>query len=402
MPTLSGLSGRFRFDRIVVLALTFVLALCATAVWAREPWPLPLAALPDEGAVGEDVLPDPASEFLLPLVYVLTVDASGGVTNCHFIITDGARLYESEIWFQNYKASACRQITAAASFPPAPDEGTAVAEGTYRGSMIFHVPASKRVIPFAMVDGWSIYRGEAGCAAVHETQSRRIVFRQTYNRNTSLMLKVNTQRQSRERTYNAHLTLGGMTYYPPMDWVLYDAQGVVLIATGNADARALFRAGAGRLLVTVDENEYVLEPYPRSMASFAALERCVDSSPENAAKYTHALDASRSAGVQWVSPRNNPEDWIKNDDYPTEALENQLEGAVGFSMTVDARGRPLECKVTSSSGHAILDEATCRLVQRRAKFRYNGEEFGTYSNRVRWVLPRPDLSQVPAAGPQPD
>lgn len=91
-------------------------------------------------------------------------------------------------------------------------------------------------------------------------------------------------------------------------------------------------------------------------------------------------------------PRNNPGGWATTNDYPSRALREEREGTTGFKVTVDTDGRVTDCQITSSSGHPDLDEATCKNVTRRARFKPakdgNGEETtGTYSNRIRWVIP---------------
>ena len=89
-----------------------------------------------------------------------------------------------------------------------------------------------------------------------------------------------------------------------------------------------------------------------------------------------------------ASPRNNPGSWATPNDYPSRALREEREGTTGFRVTIDERGRVSNCQVTSSSGHADLDAATCKNVTRRARFRKPSDGYGnTYSNRVRWVIP---------------
>jgi protein TonB len=56
------------------------------------------------------------------------------------------------------------------------------------------------------------------------------------------------------------------------------------------------------------------------------------------------------------------------DDYPAEAQRNGEEGTVQAELSVDARGHVRGCTVIHSSGHASLDSATCRILQRRARF----------------------------------
>ena len=58
-----------------------------------------------------------------------------------------------------------------------------------------------------------------------------------------------------------------------------------------------------------------------------------------------------------------------------------------------ADGRITSCDVTASSGHADLDAETCKLIQRRGRFnpgkdRAGNPVGGSYSNRIRWQIPR--------------
>jgi protein TonB len=73
-------------------------------------------------------------------------------------------------------------------------------------------------------------------------------------------------------------------------------------------------------------------------------------------------------------------------------LQQEREGTTGFRVTIGVDGRVIDCTVTQSSGHDDLDAATCTNVKRRARFEpavRNGEKVqGTYSNRVRWQIPK--------------
>ena len=93
-----------------------------------------------------------------------------------------------------------------------------------------------------------------------------------------------------------------------------------------------------------------------------------------------------------VSARGSRAGWITTDDYPPSAIRAGEEGVVGIALQVGADGRPQSCSVTVPSGHASLDQATCRLYQRRARFAPARDDAGnamaaTYTDRVRWVLP---------------
>lgn len=92
-------------------------------------------------------------------------------------------------------------------------------------------------------------------------------------------------------------------------------------------------------------------------------------------------------------PKGNPGNWANTNDYPSRALQQEREGTTGFRVTVGANGRVTDCQVTSSSGHPDLDQATCSNVTRRARFDpaldgSGNPTTGSYSNRVRWQIPK--------------
>ena len=91
-------------------------------------------------------------------------------------------------------------------------------------------------------------------------------------------------------------------------------------------------------------------------------------------------------------PANGPAGWVTNNDYPRSALTRGFEGEVTYAIAVDPRGRALDCRIVGSSGHDVLDGATCRLIQRRARFdpatdRNGADVTGTYRGSVSWVIP---------------
>jgi protein TonB len=60
---------------------------------------------------------------------------------------------------------------------------------------------------------------------------------------------------------------------------------------------------------------------------------------------------------------------ILDSDYPRAASRARIGGAVIVRFTVGADGRPSGCAVVRSSGNADLDSATCRLIERRFRYR---------------------------------
>lgn len=90
-------------------------------------------------------------------------------------------------------------------------------------------------------------------------------------------------------------------------------------------------------------------------------------------------------------PRGNPARWVSNNDYPSRAIRDEAEGTVRFTLTVGPDGRVTNCAITQSSGHTILDQEACRLLERRARFDprldHQGQPTtGTWSSSFRWQL----------------
>ena len=80
-----------------------------------------------------------------------------------------------------------------------------------------------------------------------------------------------------------------------------------------------------------------------------------------------------------------------SNDYPSRALREEVEGTVGVSVTVGANGRATACRVTSSSGSSVLDQAACRGMQRYSRFNpalddAGNPTTGSYSTRITYRL----------------
>lgn len=93
------------------------------------------------------------------------------------------------------------------------------------------------------------------------------------------------------------------------------------------------------------------------------------------------------------APKGNPGNWATPNDYPSRALREEREGVTGFRVTVGPDGRVSDCQITSSSGSPDLDQTACDKIRQRARFNpaTDGEgnpTSGSYSNRVRWVIPK--------------
>lgn len=108
-----------------------------------------------------------------------------------------------------------------------------------------------------------------------------------------------------------------------------------------------------------------------------------------------------------ATPKGTPAAWVTTSDYPKAAMREGRSGVVGFRLNIGIDGKVAGCSVLTSSGSPDLDEATCALVTRRAVFtpaldRKGRPIAGTYSNRVRWILPNSPVVRKfePFAGTQ--
>ncbi|HTU11676.1 MAG TPA: energy transducer TonB [Allosphingosinicella sp.] len=85
--------------------------------------------------------------------------------------------------------------------------------------------------------------------------------------------------------------------------------------------------------------------------------------------------------------------YLSEDDYPAAALRNNQQGRVSFTLDISPEGRVTGCQVTESSGSAILDSTTCRIMRSRARYTPARDPRGVaVADRdraaVRWVLPQ--------------
>jgi TonB family protein len=90
-------------------------------------------------------------------------------------------------------------------------------------------------------------------------------------------------------------------------------------------------------------------------------------------------------------PINRPV-WFSENDYPAAARSKGAQGSVRYELIVDAAGKPTSCSIQKSSGGSVLDEATCRIIVKRARFKPASDSTGkhvpsTVSSTVAWTLP---------------
>lgn len=104
------------------------------------------------------------------------------------------------------------------------------------------------------------------------------------------------------------------------------------------------------------------------------------------------LSAPEPAAAQAPVPLAELHSVLSHTDYPDDAIRKGEQGTVEFRLNVGVDGRVTGCTVVNSSGSAILDETTCRIMRERPTFRpaigAGGKPVpGSLESRVSWRLP---------------
>ena len=95
-----------------------------------------------------------------------------------------------------------------------------------------------------------------------------------------------------------------------------------------------------------------------------------------------------------ATARGDSSTWVTTEDYPSRALREGTEGVSAVAWDVDASGKVVNCRVTASSGSSELDDAACKNITRRGRYKpaidSNGQPMTAsgFARRVRWVIPK--------------
>jgi TonB family protein len=100
-----------------------------------------------------------------------------------------------------------------------------------------------------------------------------------------------------------------------------------------------------------------------------------------------------SAAAQPARPMANPPSLFVEADYPPEAMEKKAQGRTGYRLEISAgpSAKVTRCQITSSSGNAALDAATCRVLISRSRFQGASDAAGRpiageFAGRIDWVI----------------
>ncbi len=131
----------------------------------------------------------------------------------------------------------------------------------------------------------------------------------------------------------------------------------------------------------------ILETGPLHRA-FGVMEKCTDDLLTG-----WGIDAAKHKNLkQFAKPKNNPGNWVTQNDYPTEMIAKGARSIVNFRLSVDTAGLPTACGIQDSTKETSFNEAVCKGLMKRARFEPALAEDGTpiasyYINTVRFALP---------------
>lgn len=161
---------------------------------------------------------------------------------------------------------------------------------------------------------------------------------------------------------------------------------MTLLDIKRADLAAL--TTRGRLAITTDRDvNHAFE-----ISSFDIAMRGLDACETDLLKSWGMSEAVLASIAVKPEPLRNLAAYINDGDYPDQAIRKGEQGASGIRFMVAADGSLSDCRIVEPSGSELLDEATCRIVMTRAKFRPASDQAGEpvpclYFTRIRWVLP---------------
>jgi len=80
------------------------------------------------------------------------------------------------------------------------------------------------------------------------------------------------------------------------------------------------------------------------------------------------------------------------NDYPAAAAGTGAHGKVVARLTIDTTGRVAGCNIVQSSGYPVLDQATCNILRRRARYGPGIDKRGrpvvsTVDESITWIAP---------------
>ena len=171
---------------------------------------------------------------------------------------------------------------------------------------------------------------------------------------------------SRRRARVIVLPSGAVADSADVQWYQNEGDDIYVVAV--ADEPTLRELASGRSLrLTVNDVEIVAMPLGNIAAGVDVLRQCVSDQLRTWGIDPAALSSLRERPVPLHEA--GLAGYLSSEDYPFDAMRRGATGATIVRLDVGTHGRVSDCSVLQSSGDSALDQASCRSLMRRARFR---------------------------------
>ncbi len=144
-------------------------------------------------------------------------------------------------------------------------------------------------------------------------------------------------------------------------WTAPSSTGVLEFAMTGEDFVGNF--GNSTELFVRQQNKLVGMHYNGAREAMNALQHCIDAKLREWGVDSAALRSLRRYPILRL------DSWVSYQDYPKDALAQKQGGTVVVRLTANESGKVTNCAVVLSSGVKSLDDVTCRIALRRARYK---------------------------------
>lgn len=147
-------------------------------------------------------------------------------------------------------------------------------------------------------------------------------------------------------------------------------------------------ASSEKVVITHKKKELASIPTPNAAKAVKSTRDCEAEVLRSWGFDPAVMQSLRSPPV----PATSPGSWLSDSDYPQLAIRTNASGPALVRMTVAADGKLESCSLLQSSGSPLLDNKSCQVMLRRARFTpavaADGHPTrGIAALRIWWILP---------------
>ncbi|MDF7774344.1 energy transducer TonB [Sphingomonas sp. AOB5] len=219
--------------------------------------------------------------------------------------------------------------------------------------------------PFGWSGSWQITQQGGACTLGHSAKdvaATRIELRRTVVGSTEFSASGAGWSFEKDRQYPIELDADGqLMIVHGIGWGIDDGPHHRGFRIGVYQAQPAKLLAARSIAVRADGEDKPAIAMPPGALALADLDRCIaDLKQREAGSGAPARTPPKLRGTQ--------DALMTEDDYPVAARRAEIGGRVRVRLTVGVYGFVRDCTVIDSSDHKVLDDATCAIYRRRARF----------------------------------